>query len=154
MTEVENAGPIQSILVRHDRSRDSLIPLLQEVQGGLGYLSQQAVAAVARYLGVSENDVFGVATFYSQFRFNPPGRHCVKICQGTACHVRGSGLLVEAIGRNLHIVPGQTTADGKVSLESVMCLGSCALAPAVVVDDTVYGRMTQKKLEKVLEGIE
>jgi NADH-quinone oxidoreductase subunit E len=94
-----------------------------------------------------------VATFYSQFRFHPPGRHCLRVCDGTACHVRGSRLLVDAIDRELQIEPGQTTEDREFSLEAVMCLGSCALAPALVVDGTVYGRMTPKKLSRLLHGV-
>jgi len=135
----------------HPITRDSLIAILQDLQQRQGYLCENALKEVARYLGISENEVFGVATFYSQFRFNPPGEHCLKICQGTACHVRGSALLMEVIGRRLHIEPGQTTEDRSLALEEVMCLGSCALAPAVVLDESVHGRMTQTKLEKLIE---
>jgi NADH:ubiquinone oxidoreductase subunit E len=109
------------------------------------------VRLIASALGMSDNDVYGVATFYSQFRFQPRGKHCLKICLGTACHVRGSSLILETVGRELQVQPGETTADGKFSVDAVMCMGSCALAPVAVVDDTVYGRVTQKKVDKLLE---
>lgn len=142
------------IFSHHPPTRDSLIPILQDVQESQGYLSPEAVEATARYLNLSENDVYGVATFYAQFRFHPPGRHHIKVCQGTACHVRGSGLILESVTRALGIVPGETTPDGAYSLERVACFGSCALAPVVVLDDRVYGRMTTRKTQKLIEGTE
>jgi NADH-quinone oxidoreductase subunit E len=131
-------------------SRQNLIPLLQEVQEKLGYLSPQVILQVSSRLGLSPAEVYGVATFYSQFRFHPPGRHCLKVCQGTACHVRGSGLFLDTLMRKLGIKPGETTADREYSLERVMCLGSCALAPVVVCDEQVHGRVTQRKLDGLL----
>ncbi len=145
-------GAIEDVLARHDQGRDNLIPILQDVQDCLSYLSPEAVERIARHLGLSENDVFGVATFYAQFRFHPPGKHHVKVCQGTACHVRGSGLILESVVRRLGIAAGETTEDGNFSLERVACFGSCALAPVVVVDERVYGRMTARKTEKLIEG--
>ena len=132
-------------------ARQNLIPILQAVQVRYGYLPAEALDQVAEYLQLSVHDVFGVATFYSQFRFHPPGKHCVKVCEGTACHVRGSDLLLKAVSRKLGVRPGGTTADRKFSLDRVMCLGSCALAPAVVMDTTVYGRMTQAKVDRLLK---
>ncbi|NTU48022.1 MAG: NADH-quinone oxidoreductase subunit NuoE [Syntrophobacteraceae bacterium] len=145
-------GAIEDVLARYDQGRDNLIPILQDVQDCLSYLSPEAVERIARHLGLSENDVFGVATFYAQFRFHPPGKHHVKVCQGTACHVRGSGLILESVVRRLGIAAGETTEDGNFSLERVACFGSCALAPVVVVDERVYGRMTARKTEKLIEG--
>ncbi|WP_448873732.1 NADH-quinone oxidoreductase subunit NuoE [Desulfobulbus propionicus] len=142
---------LEAILARHDQTRDNLIPLLQEVQERFQYLSPDALQAVANHLHLSENDVYGVATFYAQFRFTPPGLHHIKVCEGTACHVRGSDRILEAISRSTGLVPGQTSADGKFSLERVACFGSCALAPVVVVDDKVYGRMTALKTQKLIE---
>jgi NADH-quinone oxidoreductase subunit E len=135
----------------YTRSRQNLIPILQDVQSHYGYLPPEAMDQVAEYLHLSVHDVFGVATFYSQFRFHPPGEHCLKVCEGTACHVRGSDVILDALSRHLGIRPGSTTADRKFSLERVMCLGSCALAPAVVMDTTVYGRMTQAKVNRLLK---
>ena len=139
------------ILAQYGRERENLIPLLQEVQEHLQYLPAEAVQAVADHLALSANDVYGVATFYAQFRFVPPGLHHIKVCEGTACHVRGSDRILESISRVTGIAPGQTSADGQFSLERVACFGSCALAPVVVVDDKVYGRMTGTKTKKLIE---
>lgn len=154
MTTATVSGEVERLLGDYERARQNLIPILQHVQHELGFLSEEAVNQVADYLGLSENDVFGVATFYTQFRFTPPGRHCIKVCQGTACHVRGSGLIVEEFGRRLGIAPGETTEDLKFSLERVACYGSCALAPVVVIDDDVHGRMNAKKAEKLIEELD
>jgi NADH-quinone oxidoreductase subunit E len=153
MTTATMSSDVQTVLSGYDQRRQNLIPILQDVQDVLGYLSEDAVNQVADHLGLSENDVFGVATFYTQFRFTPPGRHCIKVCQGTACHVRGSGLIVEELGRRLGIAPGETTEDLNFSLERVACYGSCALAPVVVIDDDVHGRMNAKKAEKLIEEL-
>lgn len=143
---------LQEIFKYHSKARENLIPILQEIQDLRAYLSPESIGQVAEFLGISENDVYGVATFYSQFRFNPPGRHQIKVCEGTACHVRNSRLLVEEIARKVGIVPGQTTQDREFSLERVACFGSCALAPVVVLDERVYGRMTTRKMQKLIEG--
>jgi NADH-quinone oxidoreductase subunit E len=144
---------IERVLQKHDRDRAALIPILQEVQEIDGYLSGDAVRRVADYLSLSANEVYGVATFYSYFRFNPPGRHRIKLCQGTACHVRGSGRLLDTVKRRLGIEPEQTTEDRAYSLECVMCLGCCALAPTVVLDEKTHANMTPKKIETLLDGM-
>ena len=155
MTTTEDlTASLQTILDKYDKGRDNLIPMLQEIQEKLDYLAPEAVAMAAGHLDLSENDVYGVATFYAQFRFHPPGRHRIKVCQGTACHVRGGGMVLDAISRKTGIVPGETSPDGKFSLERVACFGSCALPPVVVVDDKVYGRMTARKSEKIIEELE
>lgn len=151
MTELPVNQAVDQVLAGYGRSREYLIPILQDVQDSVSFLSPEAITQIADHLGLSENDVYGVATFYAQFRFHPPGRHHVKVCQGTACHVRGSGLILEAVTRKIGITPGETTEDGEFSLERVACFGSCALAPVVVVDDKVYGRMTSKRTEKLIE---
>jgi NADH-quinone oxidoreductase E subunit len=143
---------IDAVLKQYDKSRENLIPMLQDVQEQLTYLPPEAVEQIANHLGLSENDVFGVATFYAQFRFQPQGRHHIKVCRGTACHVRGSGLIMESVARKLGIGSGETTEDGSFSIERVACFGACALAPVVVVDEKVHGRMTAKKTEKLIEG--
>jgi NADH-quinone oxidoreductase subunit E len=152
MTEISSNHEIEEILKGYGRSRDNLIPILQDVQERLAYLSPEAVRQVSDYLGLSENDVYGVATFYAQFRFHPPGKHHIRVCQGTACHVRGGSRILEAVSRKIGIGPGETTDDKEFSLERVACFGSCALAPVVVVDEKVHGRMTTKKTEKLIEG--
>lgn len=144
-------GDIETVLGGYSRQRENLIPILQDVQDKLSYLSPEAVGRIADHLGLSENDVYGVATFYAQFRFHPPGKHHIKVCQGTACHVRGSGLILESVTRRLGIRSGETTEDREFSLERVACFGSCALAPVVVLDDKVYGRMTPKRTEKLIK---
>lgn len=144
---------LKEVLGSYGGGRDNLIPILQDVQDHLGFISGEAVEMISEHLDLSPNDVFGVATFYSQFRFTAPGEHHIKVCQGTACHVRGGGLILEAVTRKLGIVPGETTDDLGFSLERVACFGSCALAPVVVLDEKVYGRMTPKKTEKMIEDI-
>ena len=128
-----------------------LIPLLQRVQKRNGYISSGAIEEISRFLRISENQIFGVASFYSQFRFTPPGRHHVRVCLGTACHVRGGQVLVDALQRTLDVAPGQTTEDRRFDLERVACLGCCALAPVMQVDDDIYSRMTVIRLAEILE---
>jgi NADH:ubiquinone oxidoreductase subunit E len=151
MTTAVMGTDLDQILSQYESTRENLIPLLQEVQEALGYLPEEALNRVAGHLDLSANDVFGVATFYTQFKFNKPGEHCLKVCQGTACHVRGSGLIVEELSRTLGVAPGETTADGKFSLDRVACYGSCALAPVVVIDDKVFARMTPKKTVQAID---
>jgi NADH-quinone oxidoreductase subunit E len=133
-------------------SRGDLIPLLQEIQDRSGHLSSESVQEVARLLQISENEVYGVASFYTQFRFNPPGRHTIKICLGTACHVRNGEKILEALERELKIKPGETTPDGLFDLQRVACLGCCALAPVMQIDSQIYGRVTSSRLKKILES--
>jgi NADH:ubiquinone oxidoreductase subunit E len=131
-----------------------LIPILQAIQGRLGYISTDATRFVARRLRLSENQIYGVASFYSQFRFTIPGRHSVKVCLGTACHVRGGQILCEALSRELDVHPGQTTADGRFDLQRVACLGCCALAPVVQTDADIHSRMTVIRLKQILAEYE
>ena len=152
-TTDNDSARVEAALARHDRSRDSLIPLLQAVQNSMGYLSEDAIGRIAAHLSVSEAEVYGVATFYAQFSFRPPGRHMIRVCRGTACHVKGSMGILESIERRLGIRPGETTADRKFSLVSVACFGSCALSPAVMIDDRVHGRMTSEKVEALLKEL-
>lgn len=144
----------QEILQTYEQHRDSLIPILQGVQEKFGYISEASVEEIARYLDVSQSYIYGVATFYTQFRFTRPGDHMIRVCLGTACYVRGGSQIVDEIGRYLGISPGATTPDYKFSLERVACFGSCALSPVIVVDDKVYGRMTPRKVKKILEEFE
>ena len=141
---------LSQILAPYQGRRGALIPVLQKVQEEVGYLPEEAVSEIAYFLGVSETEVYGVASFYAHFRFERQGEHTIKACQGTACHVRGGRRILEAVKRELGIQPGETTEDYKFSLERVACFGSCALAPVVVVDKTVYGRMTTAKARKIL----
>jgi NADH-quinone oxidoreductase subunit E len=144
---------IEPILKRYpDAKRDALIPILQDIQESLGYLSREAVIQVGRHLGLSASKVYGVATFYNQFRFQAPGEHHVQVCRGTACHVKSSLAVLEAVQRALNIEPGQTTRDGLFSLEVVACLGVCGLSPVMTVEETVYAGVTPESVKKILKS--
>jgi NADH-quinone oxidoreductase subunit E len=131
-------------------SRSSTIPMLQSAQTALGYLPRDAIRAIARHLGSAPAVVEGVASFYAQFRFEKPGRHRITVCGGTACYVRGGGKLMDDLQADLKIAPGKTTADGAVTLESVACFGACALAPIVVLDGKVNGRVNSAALRALV----
>jgi len=141
---------ITDILARHPAERASLIPILQDIQQDLGYLSQDVIDDLEQRMGISANEIYGVATFYTQFRFSPPGEHTIVSCQGTACHVRGGLRLLKELEHRLGITAGQTTADRKFDLERVACLGCCALAPVVAVDGKVHAQVTAKKIPSIL----
>lgn len=131
--------------------RDSLIPILQKAQEVHGYLSEEAIAEIGRHLKLPASKVYGVATFYNQFRFTPKGKYHIMLCRGTACHVKGSLKLLDAVTRTLKVQPGQTTRDGKFSLEVVACMGACGLAPAMSVNGEMYAKVTPKKVGKIIE---
>jgi NADH-quinone oxidoreductase subunit E len=132
------------------RGRGRLIPMLQLVQDTLAYLHPAAIRLVAAHLEISASEVFGVATFYNQFRFNPPGRHPIKVCLGTACHVKGGEIILENFERKLQIKDGQTTADREFSIDRVACVGCCALAPVAIVGESLYGKMQPSKVEGIV----
>ena len=150
----DSLSEIKGILARYPAKRGSLIPVLQDIQGQLGYLSEAAIGHLERLMNISANEIYGVATFYTQFRFSPPGEHTIQVCQGTACHVRGGYLILQQLQRHLGIKAGQTTADGKFDLERVACLGCCALAPVVAVDGKVHAAVTTKKIPSILSQYE
>ena len=141
---------LSSIITAYEGERGALIPVLQKVQEELGYLSEEAISEIAHFLHASDSEVYGVASFYTQFRFEQRGKHTIKVCQGTACHVLGGSQLLAAVERELGIQAGNTTEDYKFSIERVACFGSCALAPVMVVDKTVYGRVTPAKARQIL----
>ena len=141
---------LAKVLAPYRGQKGATIPVLQKVQEELGYLPEEAISEIADCLGLSTNEVYGVASFYAQFRFKPQGKHTVKVCQGTACHVRGGRRILEAVEQNLGIQPGETSEDFQFSLERIACFGSCALAPVMVVDKTIYGRMTTAKARQIL----
>jgi len=130
--------------------RGFLIPILQEVQEVHGYVSPDAVKEIAEFTRISRGEIFGVASFYAAFRFTKPGKHTIKVCRGTACHVRGSSRILEMMERELKVKAGETTADELFSLERIACFGCCALAPVVVVDKDVHGRMSSTKARRLL----
>jgi NADH-quinone oxidoreductase subunit E len=152
--EAERSEETASILATFAKGREHLIPILQVIQNQEGYLSGQAMRMVAAHLGLSPSEVYGVATFYNQFRFHPPGKHQIKVCLGTACHVVGGDIILENFERKLVIKDGETTPDREFSIERVACVGCCALAPVAVVDETVHGHMAPSKVEGLLLGFQ
>ena len=138
---------IKTDLAEIGNDRSKLIPILQLVQQKLAYLPAEAIHLVADHLDISSSEVYGVATFYNQFRFNPPGKNPVKVCLGTACHVKGGDIILENFERKLEIREGETTPDREFSVDRVACVGCCALAPVTVVGETVYGHMQPSKVE-------
>jgi len=131
-----------------------IIPLLQRLQDAYGYLPRDIVLDVCERTGLPASRVFGVATFYEQFHLEPRGRHLIKCCRGTACHVRGGHGVIEAITRELGISEGETTKDGRFTFETVACLGTCFLAPVIMVDDDYHGQVTPRKIRKLLDTYE
>ena len=142
---------IEDILNRHGSAeRDALIPILQEVQDACGYLSPEAVMQIGKHLKLPPSKVYGVATFYNQFRFQPQGKYHIQICRGTACHVKGSAGLLTALKRELKVDAGQTTRDGMFSLEVVACIGACGLAPVMCVNGEFHAKLNAEKVREVI----
>jgi len=133
--------------------RESLIPALQLVQGKLGWLPKPAMIEISRYLKVPESEVWGTASFYAQFRFSPVGKNVLTVCRGTACHVRGSALILRELEKELGVKAGETTKDRSFTLQQVACFGSCALAPVVVLNGKVYGRQSLSSVKRLLSGL-
>ena len=140
----------REVMAQFTRDRSNLLPILQKVQEVEKYLSAEAITEISRFLDISENDIYSVASFHTQFRFAPPADHTIKVCLCTACYLRGGERILESIERELNIQPGQTTEDGKFSLEKAACFGCSALAPVVVIDQDIYSRMTPAKVKEVL----
>jgi NADH-quinone oxidoreductase subunit E len=142
---------VDKVLASYTREKANLIPILQQVQLVLGYLPAEAMTRIARYVGAPECSVFGVATFYAQFHLLPRGRNIVRVCRGTGCYVKGAPRIIDEMEKLLGIKEGETTPDMEYTLETVACFGSCALAPVMVVNDKVYGRMTAEKAKEILK---
>jgi NADH-quinone oxidoreductase E subunit len=130
--------------------RDALIPILQEVQEAEGYLSKKSVAQIAEKLDLPSSKIFGVATFYNQFRFKPLGKNHVQICRGTACHVKGSASIMDRLVREIGVGADETTGDGVFSLEVVACIGACGLAPVISVNGEFYANLESEDVPKIL----
>lgn len=147
------AAELDQIVARYpEGSREALIPLLQDVQARQGYLSREAVVRVGRHLQLPASKIYGVATFYNQFRFQLRGKFHIQVCRGTACHVRGSATLLNCLCRELKIEPGQTTRDGLFSLEVVACIGACGLAPVICINDQFHANVATKEVGKIING--
>ncbi len=151
MSEPLNLSCLEEILEKHRGEEGAMIPILQEVQESYGYLSEEILNAIAKRLHVPSSRIFGVVTFYAQFYTTPRGRHTVRVCRGTACHVRGGKNIRKAVQQHLGIEENETTADSKFTFETVACLGACALAPVLLVDKNYFGKLTPARVEQVLK---
>ncbi len=144
---------VDAILKSHPHAgRDSLIPILQEVQEALGFISRESVVQIGAHLNLPTSKIYGVATFYNQFRFEAKGRYHILVCRGTACHVKGSAAVLESIEKSLGIPAGSTTRDGLFSLEVVACLGACGLAPLICINEEFYGNVESDKIDEILDS--
>lgn len=149
MTEKEEEQ-LLNILKRYRNQHNGLIPILLEIQKAFGYLSKESIKKVADHLGIKSVEVWGVSTFYNQFRLTPLGKNHIKVCMGTACHLAGGRLVLEALERELNLKVGETSEDGEFSLERVACIGCCMLAPVTVIKDKIYPKMSPFKIEEAL----
>lgn len=138
------------VLAKYQGVKGALIPVLQEAQHTYGYLSKEVVECIAKKMDIPVSQVYGVITFYSQFHLNPRGENIIRVCQGTACHVRGGKAILKALEDQLHIGAGQTTPDLKFTLETVACIGACGLAPVMMINDDTHGRLTPEILPEIL----
>lgn len=144
---------VETILNKyHDAGNDSLIPILQEIQNAEGFLSEGSVIKVGEFLKIPTSKIFGVATFYNQFRFRPLGKYHIQVCRGTACHVLGSKTVLEELEKKLKIKSGQTTSDGKFSIEVVACIGACGLAPVIAINGEFNAKVTTKAINDIIDS--
>ena len=152
--EAQNRETTRKVLKGFTKKRFNLIPILQNVQGSLGYLPREAMTEIAEYLHIPAIDVYGVTTFYNQFRLTPPGKHSIRVCLGTACHMKGGYITLDAWKRRLEINPGETTADREFDMDTVACVGCCTMAPVTVVDDKPQGGVEPTKVDGILLAFE
>jgi len=146
-----NLSLLDPVLQKHEGQEGSLIAMLQEIQGIYSYLPEAALIRLSNHTKIPLSRIYGVATFYAQFYLTPRGRNTIRICRGTACHVRGAERILEAMERELGIKEGETTNDLEYSLETVACIGACALAPTLVINETTHGKMTPSKVADILK---
>jgi NADH-quinone oxidoreductase subunit E len=140
---------LDDILSNYTGDSSDLIPILQATQERFGYLPEEIMVGIAKFLKLPPSAVYGVSTFYAQFKLTPTGKQTIKVCRGTACHVRGADRVLQEIEKQLNIKPGETTEDLEYSLETVACIGACALAPTIVINENVHGKMTTKKVRGI-----
>lgn len=153
-TLVESAldlSAVDRIIARYGVGADKAIPILQDIQEHYGYLPREALQYLANKTQCTRSQIYGVVTFYSQFRLNPVGKHMIRVCHGTACHVQGAERISQSVSDLLNIQDGETTEDGLFTLEKVACLGCCSLSPVIMIDDTVYGKLTRAQVQKILK---
>ena len=151
MSQPIDLSRLKPIFKKYEGQDGILIPVLQETQALFGYLPEEALKEISRNFFIPLSRIYGVITFYAQFYLSPRGRHLIKSCQGTACHVRGAKGVLDSLCRNLHIDSGGTTQDQQFSLETVACVGTCFLAPVVMIDEDYYGKLTPKRIEEILK---
>ncbi len=151
MSKPLDLSSLEEILEKHRGEEGAMIPILQEVQERYGYLSEEVLNAIAKRLHIPSSRIFGVVSFYAQFYTTPRGRHTVRVCRGTACHVRGGKNIRKAVQQHLGIEENETTPDSKFTFETVACLGACALAPVLLVDKNYFGKLTPARVEQVLK---
>ena len=145
---------LDAVLAKHGSEPSALIPILQDVQEQDRYLSREAMDQVANALGLSAATVYGVATFYAQFSLEPKGTYVIKVCDGTACHVRGSLPVYDALRKRVGLAHGTTTTNGRYTVETVSCLGACVLAPVITINDRVYGHLTVDAVNMIIDTLE
>ena len=144
-------GNLENILAHYEGKDFELIPILQEVQHEFGYLPEFEMSEVAKFVGLPKSRIYGVATFFEQFKFTPQGKNLITVCRGTACHVRGAKRILEEIERGLGIKDEETTEDLEYTLETAACIGCCALAPTIVINEETYGKLTPAEMQKILK---
>lgn len=147
----EQEKALRECIAKHKSERGCLMPILHEAQEIYGYLPAEVQQIIADELNIPLSEVYGVATFYTQFSLQPKGKHRISVCLGTACYVKGSDKILAAVERELRISCGECTPDGRFSIDSCRCVGACGLAPVMIVDDDVYGRLTEKDVPEILE---
>jgi NADH-quinone oxidoreductase E subunit len=145
---------VEQVLTKHQGKKWALIPLLQELQEAIGYIPRQTIAPVARTLGLFPSEVQGVVTFYAQFSLTRRGKNIVRVCRGTACHVKGGKNVLKIVKQELGVDDGETTEDYKFTLDTVACLGTCFLAPVMMVNRNYYGRLSPPKISTILKQFE
>ncbi len=151
--EAEDLSKIDHLIEKYKGKKGNMIPLLQGTQETFGYIPRAAFEKLAKETGLNLSEMYGVATFYAQFRLNPVGKHIVKMCHGTACHVQNANAITEAIQESLNVKDGETTEDNLFTLESVACLGCCSLAPVMMIGDETYGKLTGTEAVKIIKNI-
>ena len=149
---VNDHGPLKEILNKYGGEEGALIPILQDTQEAYGYLDEGIIRALSKGAGYQLSRVMGVATFYAQFRLSPIGEHLIRVCHGTACHVAGADQITQEISNFLEIEDGETTQDEKFTMESVMCVGACSLAPIMIVDEDTHGKLKPTNIRKIIKG--
>lgn len=149
---MKNRAAIEDLIRKYGARRGALIPLLQEIQELEGYISKDTIRLISEETGIGISDIYGVATFYTMFRLKPQGKHTIRVCKGTACHVSNADMIMNSIRNELQLPKGEdTTSDGKFTVFEVACLGCCSLAPVIMIDKATYGKLNNEKIGEVLE---